>query len=72
MSQAGEGSRKPETAKRAGLGREAVIAAAHRSPRRSSLFWWLFDHYDELIEATGFARGTLQNIVEGRSPKIWP
>jgi hypothetical protein len=28
--------------------------------------------YDELIEATGFARGTLQNIVDGRSPKIWP
>ena len=51
MSQAGEGSRKPESAKRAGLGREAVVAAAHRSPRRSSLFWWLFDHYDELIEA---------------------
>jgi len=55
MSQAGEGSRKPETAKRAGLGREAVIAAAHRSPRRSSLFWWLFDHYDELIEAKGLS-----------------
>jgi hypothetical protein len=55
MSQAGEGSRKPESAKRAGLGREAVIAAAHRSPRRSSLFWWLFDHYDELIEAKGLS-----------------
>ena len=55
MSQAGEGSRKPESAKRAGLGREAVVAAAHRSPRRSSLFWWLFDHYDELIDAKGLS-----------------
>jgi hypothetical protein len=55
MSQAGEGSRKPESAKRAGPGWEAVIAAAHRSPRRSSLFWWLFDHYDELIEAKGLS-----------------
>ena len=55
MSQAGEGSRKSESAKRAGLGREAVIAAAHRSPRRSSLFWGLFDHYDELIEAKGLS-----------------
>ncbi|MGO9930017.1 MAG: hypothetical protein ACLPLP_28950 [Mycobacterium sp.] len=26
--------------------------------------------YDELEEATGLARGTLQNIVRGRSPKI--
>jgi hypothetical protein len=55
MSQAGEGSRKPESAKRAGIGREAVITAAHRSPRRSSLFWWLFDHYDELNEAKGLS-----------------
>ena len=51
MSQAGEGSRKPESAKGAGLGREAVIAVAHRSPRHSSLFWFLFDHHDQLIEA---------------------
>ena len=53
MSQAGEGSRKPESAKGAGLGREAVVAAARRSPRHSSLFWCLFDQYDELIEAKG-------------------
>ena len=51
MSQAGEGSRKPESAKGAGLGREAVIAVARRSPRHSSLFWFLFDQHDQLIEA---------------------
>ena len=51
MSQAGEGSRKPENAKGAGLGREAVIAVARRSPRHSSLFWFLFDQHDQLIEA---------------------
>jgi len=52
MSEGGEGSRKP---KGAGLGRDAVVAVARRSPRRSSLFWWLFDHYDELIEAKGLS-----------------
>jgi hypothetical protein len=26
--------------------------------------------YDELQKATGLARGTLQNIVKGRSPKL--
>ena len=52
MSEGGGGSRKP---KGAGLGRDAVVAVARRSPRRSSLFWWLFDHYDELIEAKGLS-----------------
>jgi hypothetical protein len=52
MSQGGDGSWKP---KGAGLGREAVIAVVRRSPRRSSLFWWLFDHYDELIEQKGLS-----------------
>jgi hypothetical protein len=51
MSQAGEGSRKPESAKGAGLGRDAVLAVARRSPRHSSLFWFLFDQHDQLIEA---------------------
>jgi hypothetical protein len=72
MSQAGEGSRKPESAKRAGLEREAVIAAAHRSPRRSSLFWWLFDHYDELgprREAQGIS---LKSMCAGTSHRTEP
>ena len=51
MSQAGEGSRNPESAKGAGLGRDAVVAVARRSPRHSSLFWFLFDQHDQLIEA---------------------
>ena len=34
-----------------GSGRDAVVAAARRSPRHSSLFWFLFDQHDELIEA---------------------
>jgi len=49
MSQAGEGSRKPESPQRAGL--EAILALARRSPRHSSLFWFLFDQHDQLIEA---------------------
>ena len=54
MSEAGEGSGKSERATRwARAG--AVVAAARRSPRRSSLFWWLFDHYDELIEEKGLS-----------------
>jgi hypothetical protein len=51
MSQAGEGSRNPESAKGAGFGRDAVVAVARRSPRHSSLFWFLFDQHDQLIEA---------------------
>ena len=51
MSQAGEGSRNPESAKGAGLGRDAVVAVARRSPRHSSLFWFLFDQHDQLIDA---------------------
>jgi hypothetical protein len=51
MSQAGEGSRKPESAEGAGFGRDAVVAVARRSPRHSSLFWFLFDQHDQLIEA---------------------
>ena len=51
MSQAGEGSRKPESAKGAGPERDAVVAVARRSPRHSSLFWFLFDQHDQLIEA---------------------
>jgi hypothetical protein len=51
MSHAGEGSRKPESAKGVGLGRDAVVAVARRSPRHSSLFWFLFDQHDQLIEA---------------------
>ena len=43
--------RKPERAKGAGLGRDAVVAVARRSPRHSSLFWFLFDQHDQLIEA---------------------
>ncbi|HEY1779657.1 MAG TPA: hypothetical protein VGG79_04360 [Roseiarcus sp.] len=34
-----------------GSGRDAVVAAARRSPCHSSLFWFLFDQHDELIEA---------------------
>jgi hypothetical protein len=49
MSEAGEVSRKPESAKGAAL--EAILALARRSPRHSSLFWYLFDQHDELIEA---------------------
>src|SRR3984957_12599557 len=51
MSQAGEGSRNPESAKGAGFGRDAVVAVARRSPRHSPLFWFLFDQHDQLIEA---------------------
>ena len=52
MSQGGDGSGKP---KGSGLGRESVIAVVRRSPRRSSLFWWLFDHHDELIAQKGLS-----------------
>ena len=51
MSQRGEGCRRPEGAKGAGIGWEAAVAVAGRSPRHSSLFWFLFDQHDELIEA---------------------
>ncbi len=37
-------------------GRAAAVAVAARSPRRSSLFWWLFDNHDELIGAKGQSR----------------
>jgi len=54
MSAAGEASRRAESGKRSGAtGREAALAVAGRSPRRSSLFWWLFDNHDELLEAKG-------------------
>ena len=54
MSAAGEASRRSEGGKRSGAtGREAALAVAGRSPRRSSLFWWLFDNHDELLEAKG-------------------
>jgi len=36
--------------------RAAAVAVAARSPRRSSLFWWLFDNHDELIGAKGQSR----------------
>jgi hypothetical protein len=55
MSEARDGSRKPERARGAALGKDAIVAVARRSPRRSSLFWWLFDHYDELIEEKGLS-----------------
>ena len=47
------GRRVPQTGKREGrgVGRDAVIAVARRSPRHSSLFWFLFDQHDQLIEA---------------------
>ena len=41
--------RRPEGPKGAGL--EAILALARRSPRHSSLFWFLFDQHDQLIEA---------------------
>ena len=54
MSAAGEASRRVESGKRSGAtGREAALAVAGRSPRRSSLFWWLFDNHDELLQAKG-------------------
>ena len=51
MSQAGEGSRNPESGKGARMGRDTLVAVARRSPRHSSLFWFLFDQHDQLIEA---------------------
>ena len=51
MSQAGEGSRKPESAKGRGSGGRRSSPLARRSPRHSSLFWFLFDQHDQLIEA---------------------
>jgi len=54
MSAAGEASRRAEGGKRGGaVGRNAALAVAGRPPGRSSLFWWLFDNYDELLEAKG-------------------
>ena len=54
MSAAGEASRRAEGGKRGGAaGRNAALAVAGRPPGRSSLFWWLFDNYDELLEAKG-------------------
>jgi hypothetical protein len=57
MSAASEASRtRSEDEKRSGAsGREAALAAMARSPRRSSLFWWLFDNYDDLVEAKGLS-----------------
>jgi hypothetical protein len=49
MSQAGDGVRRPGGPKSAAL--EAILALARRSPRHSSLFWFLFDQHDQLIEA---------------------
>ena len=49
MSVPGDGMRRPEGPKGAGL--EAILALARRSPRHSSLFWFLFDQHDQLIEA---------------------
>jgi len=46
MSQGGGGSSKPK-----GMGREEIVTLARRPPRHSSLFWYLFDQHDELIEA---------------------
>ncbi len=46
MSQGGGGSSKPK-----GVGHEEIVTLARRSPRHSSLFWYLFDQHDELIEA---------------------
>ena len=64
MSAAGEASRRAESGKRSGAtGREAALAVAGRSPRRSSLFWWLFDNHDELLEAKGM--GGLGFAMEG-------
>jgi len=54
VSAAGEASRRAESGKQSGAtGREAALALAGRSPRRSSLFWWLFDNHDELLKAKG-------------------
>jgi len=46
MSQGGGGSSKPK-----GVGHEEIVTLARRPPRHSSLFWYLFDQHDELIEA---------------------
>jgi hypothetical protein len=54
MSAAGNASRRSESLKSKGaVGRDSALAVAARSPRRSSLFWWLFDNHDDLIEAKG-------------------
>ncbi len=56
MSAPGEAARRSEGGNRNGAaGREAALAVAGRSPRRSSLFWWLFDNHDDLIEAKGLS-----------------
>jgi hypothetical protein len=56
MNATGDAPRRSEGGKRSAEGgREAAIAVAGRSPRRSSLFWWLFDNHDDLIEAKGFS-----------------
>jgi hypothetical protein len=56
MSALYEAARRSEGGNRNGAaGREAALAVAGRSPRRSSLFWWLFDNHDDLIEAKGLS-----------------
>ncbi len=35
---------------------EAVVSYLLQGPERSTLFWWLVEHHDELIEAKGHKR----------------
>jgi hypothetical protein len=54
MSPPSDASGAVETEKsEVAVNRSSALAIAARSPRRSSLFWWLFDNHDDLIEARG-------------------
>jgi hypothetical protein len=53
MSASGDAPLRSESGKGSGgAGRNSALAVAARSPRRSSLFWWLFDNHDGLVEAS--------------------